>query len=158
MSMTQGEAVFQAVVAVFGTDGKLDAAVPETKTWSDETKQKVHAIVFAAFKSGSVAKNSGGTDDAALLKYIPGLVNNWVRKDLRMNGGVKYAPKNPGSRTGTQDEAIKNMKILLSVTTDPEAKLAIEAEIAKRVEELKPKVTVDVSKLPESLRHLIPQS
>jgi len=153
--MTQGEAVFQAVVSVFGTDGKLDAAVPETKTWSEETKQKVHGLVFQMFKAGLVTKNSGGSDDASLLKYIPGLVNNWCRKDLRLNGGIKYTPKNPGSRTGTQDESIRAMKTLLSLTTDPEAKLAIEAEIAKRVEELKPKVTVDVTKLPESLRHLV---
>jgi hypothetical protein len=156
--MTQGEAVFQAVLAVFGNEGKLDGAVPETKTWSEETKQKVHAIVFAAFKSGAVAKNSGGNDDASLLKYVPGLVNNWVRKDSRLNGGVKYIPKNPGSRTGTQDESIRAMKTLLSLTTDPEAKLAIQAEIDKRVAALKPKVEIKVDALPESLRHLVPQS
>lgn len=155
--MTQGDVVFQAVVAVFGTDGKLTEAVPETKAWTEAQKREVHDRVFMAFKTGVTTKSSGGTDDASLLKYIPGLVNNWVRKDLRLNGGVKYTAKNPGSRSGGGDEMIKNMKILLGATTDPEARLAIQAEIDKRMEELKPKVTINVDALPEALRHLVKQ-
>lgn len=155
--MTQGDVVFQAVVAVFGTDGKLTEAVPETKAWTEAQKREVHDRVFMAFKTGVTVKSSGGTDDASLLKYIPGLVNNWVRKDLRLNGGVKYTAKNPGSRSGGGDEMIKNMKILLGATTDPEARLAIQAEIDKRMEELKPKVTINVDALPEALRHLVKQ-
>lgn len=155
--MTQGDVVFQAVVAVFGVDGELTGAVPETKAWTDEQKREVHGKVFIAFKTGVTTKSSGGTDDASLLKYIPGLVNNWVRKDLRLNGGVKYTAKNPGSRSGNGDEAIKNMKLLLANVTDPEARAAIQTEIDKRMEEIKPKVTINVDALPEALRHLVKQ-
>ncbi len=155
--MTQGDVVFQAVVAVFGVEGKLNEAVPETKAWTEEQKRAVHGRVFLSFKTGETVKSSGGTDDASLLKYIPGLVNNWVRKDLRLNGGVKYTAKNPGSRSGGGDEAIRNMKILLGAVTDPEARAAIQAEIDKRMEEIKPKVTINVDALPEALRHLVKQ-
>lgn len=155
--MTQGDVVFQAVVDVFGADGKLTEAVPETKTWTDAQKREVHGKVFIAFKTGVTTKASGGTDDASLLKYIPGLVNNWVRKDLRLNGGVKYTAKNPGSRSGNGDEAIKNMKLLLANVTDPEARAAIQTEIDKRMEEIKPKVTINIDALPEALRHLVKQ-
>lgn len=153
--MTQGEAVFQAVLAVFGNDGKLNGAVPETKAWSEEQKRAVHGRVFLSFKTGETTKSSGGQTDADLMKYIPGLVNNWVRKDLRLNGGVQYTAKNPGSRSGSGDEAIRNMKILLGAVSDPEARLAIQAEIDKRMEEIKPKATINVDALPESLRHLV---
>lgn len=153
--MTQGDVVFNAVVAVFGTDGELNGAVPETKNWTEEQKRAVHGKVFLAFKSGETVKSSGGQDDASLLKYIPGLVNNWVRKDLRLNGGVKYTAKNPGSRSGGGDEVIRNMKILLANVTDPGARKAVQAEIDKRMEEIKPKVTINTDLLPESLRHLV---
>lgn len=155
--MTQNEAVFQAVMAVFGNNGKLDGAVPETGKWSDEQKKKVYGLVFNSFKSGEVEKRSGGQTDADLNKYIPGLVNNHVRKDKRLNGGVDYEPKRPGIRSGSGDESVKAMRTLLSMTTDPAAKAAIQAEIDKRLAEIKPKVTIDIEKLPESLRHLVQQ-
>jgi len=155
--MTQNEAVFQAVLAVFGNDGQLDGAVPETGKWSDKQKDEVYAFLMYSFKQGEWTKNSGGTD-ASLMKYIPGLVNNHVRKDLRLNGGTKYETKRPGSRAGTGDESVKAMRTLLSMTPDPAAKAAIQREIDKRLAEIKPKVEVNLAALPESLRHLIPQS
>ncbi len=154
--MTQNEAVVKAVVAVFGNNGKLDGAVPETGKWTDAQKQLVHAMVLESFKSGECVKASGGQTEADLIKYIPGLVNNHVRKDLKLNGGVKYEAKNPGIRAGTGDEAIKAMRTLLSITADPKAKAAIQSEIDKRLAELKPKQVIKAELLPESLRHLIP--
>jgi len=153
--MTQGELVYLAVLSVFGNDGKLDGPVPSTTQWTKDQTEKVHERILLGFLNGEVQKNSGGNDEISLKKYIPGLTNNWVRKDKRMNGGVTYAPKNPGSRTGSGDEQLKNLKVLLSVVTDPEAKLAVQAEIDKRLEELKPKVQLDISKLPEHLRAFV---
>ena len=150
MSITQGEAVFQAVRTIFP-----EGTVPPTTEWNSNQKEKVHGIILQMFLEGTVDKKSGGNDSVSLMKYIPGLTNNWVRKDKRMNGGVQYAPKNPGSRTGSGDEQLKNLKVLLSLVVDPEAKLAVQQEIDKRVAELKPTVTVDLSKIPEHLRHLV---
>lgn len=150
MSMKQGEAVFQAVSKVFDTN----EVVPPTSKWSDTQKKEVNTLVFNFFKSGATA-HSGNPTDQQLLKYIPGLVNNWVRKDKRLNGGVKYETKNPGSRSGSGDESVKAMKQLLSATTDPEARQQIQAAIDARLEELKPKVEIKVDALPESLRHLV---
>lgn len=146
MAMTQGEAVYMAVREVFP-----QGAVPSTTTWTDEQKRQVHAIVFSLFKAGEVNKTSGGSDDASLMKYIPGLVNNWVRKDKRLNGGTTYVPKNPGSRSGSGDEILKNLKLLYAAVTDPDAKVAVQQEIDKRMLELKPKIELDISKLPEHL-------
>lgn len=153
--MTQNEAVFMAVRAVFGKDVEI---IPETGKWSEKQKEGVYGMMMGMFKDGAWSKNSGGTDDAAVLKYIPGLVNNHVRKDKRLNGGIEYEVKRPGSRTGSGDETIKAMRTLLSVTSDPSAKNAIQVEIDKRLESLKPKVEIKVDALPESLRHLVPQN
>lgn len=146
----QGEAVFQAVSETFDTNEK----VPETSSWTDAQKQAVYGAIFQMFKTG-VTAHSKNPDDAALLKYIPGLVNNWVRKDPRMNGGTKYQTKNPGSRQGSGDEMVKNLKILLSTIEDPDQRGEVEAALKTRLEQLKPKTVIDVTKIPESLRHLV---
>ena len=150
--MTQGELVYIAVRSVFTSN----EAVPSTKSWTDDQLKRVHDRVLLGFVNGEVSKNSGGNDEVALRKYIPGLVNNWVRKDTRLNGGTKYVPLNPGSRTGSGDETLKNLKLMLGMVSDPDAKVAVQAEIDKRIEALKPKtVTLNIDAIPEALRHLI---
>lgn len=150
--MTQNEAVYLAVVSTFPNT----EIIPETSKWSDAQKEQVYSALMTSFKAGQWMKNSGGQDDASVMKYIPGLVNNHVRKDTRLNGGTKYEAKRPGSRSGSGDESIKAMRTLLSVTTDPAVKAQIQEAIDARVLELKPKTEIDASKLPESLRHLVP--
>ena len=133
--MKQSDAVFQAVSKTFAThEGQ---AIPETGRWTTEQKQEVYGTLLTMFQSGEVTKASGGTDDASLMKYIPGLVNN------------------PGSRTGSGDESIKAMRALLSGTTDPAVKNQIQTLIDARLEELKPKAVINVDALPEALRHLV---
>ena len=146
--MTQGELVFLAVSSVFGD---VDA-VPNTIQWTKEQLDAVHQRVLLGFINGDVNKNSGGTDEIALRKYIPGLVNNWVRKDTRLNGGTKYTPKNPGSRTGSGDETLKNLRILMTMVAE-DVKPAVQVEIDKRIEELRPKPqALNIVALPEALR------
>ena len=148
--MTQGEIVVLAVRKVFP-----EGVVPSTTTWSDAQFKEVNEIVVAAFLNGTVEKKSGGNDEISIRKYTPGLINNWVRKSKQLNGGETYIPKNPGSRTGSGDEKLKNLKLLLAQVTDPGARAAVQAEIDKRTEELKPKVEINLELLPEHLRALI---
>lgn len=148
MAISQGEAVFQAVSQVLNSqiDGKV--------TLTDAQTEAVYAKVLMAFTEGVTVHKANPTPEA-LKKYIPGLVNNWLRKDKRLNGNTKYQAKNPGSRAGTGDESIKAMRTLLSATTDVDARAQIEAAIQARLNELKPKPTVNVAALPEALRHLV---
>lgn len=146
-TITQGEAVFQAVKEVMGNvDGKYEP--------TKEQLRQIEATVLAMFTSGLTVHSKNPTPDQ-LKKYVPGLVNNWLRKDKRLNGGVQYVAKNPGSRSGSQDESIKAMRLLQQTVDTEEAKAAIQVEIDKRLAELKPTPTVDITKLPESLRHLV---
>jgi hypothetical protein len=149
MAVTQGEAVFQAVRDVFPQE-----VVPPSTEWSSSQKEAVYGAVFRMFKDGYTS-HRGNPDDAALLKYIPGLVNNWVRKDKRLNGGAKYLPKNPGSRTGSGDEVLRNLKALLATQKDPEVRAEIQLHIDERMGALKPKPEINVDALPAALRHLV---
>jgi hypothetical protein len=130
MSMKQGEAVFQAVVNV---TGKQDGAYVLTT----EQRAEVREILFEGFKQGKIVLSKGYTDKE-LDAYIPGLISNWLRKDPRLNGGVKYTPKNPGSRAGQGDETVRNMKLLLDTVKDPAGRAHIQAKIDERVAALKP--------------------
>ena len=147
---TQGEIVVLAVRAIFPT-----GVVPSTTEWTKEQFTEVNERVVQAFLTGEVEKRSGGSDEAAIRKYTPGLINNWVRKSKELNGGTTYIPKNPGSRSGSGDEKLKNLKLLLEAVTDPDAKAAVQVEIDKRIAELQPKVEINLDLLPEHLRALL---
>jgi hypothetical protein len=125
-------------------------------------KQQVREILFTSFRNGQVEYKSSFQskvdDDSELKKYISGLVNNWIRKAKEFNSGQTYKAKNPGSRAGSQDPEVKEMRKLLSVTTDPEARTLIQEAINSKIAELKAEknqVEIDISNLPEHLKHLV---
>lgn len=142
--MNQKEAVFQVVSSIKSIEGKT--------TLTSTEKEDVYTALQVMFMSGEAEYKGARTEDA-IAKYIPGLVNNWLRKDTRLNGGDKYVTKNPGSRSGSGDASLRAMKALL--VAQPENKAVIQAAIDQRKSELKPKVEVNVALLPEALRHLV---
>jgi hypothetical protein len=153
--MNQKDAVFQAVYAVI-SNGNEEHEIHGKVELSKDQKKQVHTLLIAEFLAGRV-EFRGTMNEEVAKDYVPGLVNNWLRKDKRLNGGEKYVPKNPGSRQGSGDEALKMMRSLLKITTDPEDRKAIEKEIAAREAVVKAakQPVIDPAKLPESLRHLV---
>lgn len=148
--LSQKEAVYQAVLSVKGTT-EVSGAVSMTR----EERAMVNQILVEGFRSGSIELDRVYSD-TELKAYVSGLQSNWLRKDTRLNGGVAYVPKNPGSRAGSGDAQLKALRALLSVTTDPSDKTEIQGYIDARVAELaKAKastaVQVDFSKLPPEL-------
>jgi hypothetical protein len=150
--LKQKEAVFQAICALRGAQ-EFNGAVELSK---DERAQ-VMSTLYADFQAGKIQFDGELPAEKELRSYVSGLISNWLRKDSRLNGNTKYVPKNPGTRTGVGDEAMKAMRALLAVTTEPEARRNIEAEIEKRALELKPKKEINIDALPENLRHLAVQ-
>lgn len=128
--MKQSDAVYQAVVNVVG---EVDGAYAPTR----EQRAQVAAILFEGFRAGTIAIGTE-YDDAGLKQYTSGLISNWLRKDSRLNGGVKYEAKNPGSRTGSTDPQVKAMRILLSTKSDAAECAEIQSYIDKRLAEIKP--------------------
>lgn len=145
--MTQKEAVFQAVKNVCG---EQDGAYIPTK----EQRAQINQILFQGFKSETIELDRQFSD-SDLKGYVSGLQSNWLRKDKRLNGGMKYVAQNPGSRAGSSDPQLKAMRALLSTLTTEEEKSEVQGYIDARVSEInaskKKSVTIDFSALPADL-------
>ncbi len=149
--LKQKDAVFQAVLNIVGNQ---DGAYSPTK----EERAQINQILVESFKNGSVVYDGQLPEEKELRAYVSGLVSNWLRKDNRLNGGVAYVAKNPGSRTGNTDPQIKAMRALLATKTDEAERTEIQSFINRRLAEIKPAKatkTVDVNSLPEELKHLV---
>lgn len=147
--LSQKEAVYNAVVSVKGTSEFEGSAVSMTR----EERAIVNQILVEGFKAGTVELEKTFTD-AELKAYVSGLQSNWLRKDKRLNGGIAYVPKNPGSRAGTGDAQLKALRALMSTLNDPSDRAEVQKHIDARVAELgrakQPKI--DLSALPAELR------
>ena len=161
---SQKEAVCNALLSVLSARGheyELNGEASINSVLTKDDKAKVRAIIFEGFRSGEISMTDDAqekyADDTEMNKYVNGLVNNWIKKNPEFNGGDKYVPENPGSRTGQSDDQIKALRALKKTTNDATAIAEIDEAIEARLAEIKPSatVTIDVSALPEHLRHLV---
>ena len=161
MATNQREATVNAVLAVLqerGINYVLNGEISVSEVLTRADKEKVKDILVSGFNSETIEMSTEGKqkylNKKELNSYVSGLINNWVRKFSGFNGGEKYTAKNPGIRTGSTDEQIKEMRKLLKTTNDAKAKTLIEQAIQARIAEIKPKneVQIDLDKLPEDLR------
>jgi hypothetical protein len=152
--MNQKEAVFAAVTSVLAESG-IEVEGDVSQFMTKERRSEVNAILFEGFRSGKVALDREFTD-SELKAYVSGLQSNWLRKDKRLNGGVQYVPKNPGSRMGSGDAQLKALKALLKIKTEPSEVAEIQRFIERRESEISTErakqVTINVDDLPAELR------
>jgi len=126
-----------------------------------ETRKAVCAIVTAGIVSGEIRCDKiDVTDEAAVKKYVPSMVSNWLRKSPKLNGGTAHKIKNPGSRAGSGDKALKNMRALAKVHKDnPETLAEIQKHIDERVATLKAEkvkhIELDMDAIPDSLKAVL---
>jgi hypothetical protein len=145
--MNQKEAVYNAVCSVTGHKG--EGICTPTK----EQRAQVNAILFEGFRAGKITIDREFSD-SDLKGYVSGLQSNWLRKDVRLNGGVKYAAKNPGSRAGSTDPELKALRALIMTVSTPEDKAEVQSYIdarTARIAATKQAKTVDFSALPADL-------
>ena len=162
----QKTAVCDALLSVYkdrtGLDYKLNGETPLSKLLTKEDKEKVKSLIFIGFQEDTIsmtdeAKANNNTT-ALMKKYVDGVVNNWIRKEKSFNGGEIYKAKNPGSRAGSGDETVKNLKILLEKVKGTANEADVLKAIETRIAEIKPAkaaATINIDALPESLRHLV---
>lgn len=140
--LSQKAAVYNAVQSIHSFDDNQEV------TLTKDERAQVVTIVCAAFDAHEVALSDAARakfdTPEKLRSYTSGMVNNWLRKDTRMNGGTKYVTKNPGSRAGSADALIKNLKLLKSTISDPDKLTQIEAAIEARQAEIKVEKAKDV--------------
>lgn len=145
-TMSQKEAVYVAVVSVTGYTG--EGPCEPTR----EQRAQVNMVLFEGFRAGRIELDTEFTDQQ-LKSYVSGLQSNWLRKDKRLNGGVTYQAKNPGSRAGSGDPQLKALRALMSTLTEESDRAEVQSHIDARVAEIaKTKApTVDFSQLPAEL-------
>ena len=148
--MNQKEAVFQAVTNT--CEPSDSGAFLPTK----EQRAAVNLILFEGFRNGDISIDRE-FNDKDLKSYVSGLQSNWLRKDTRLNGDVKYVAKNPGSRAGSGNPQVKAMRALQSTMTDPTKVAEIQSYIDAAIAAAKPTktVTINVADLPAELQHLV---
>jgi len=158
MSIKQNDSVFQAVCSVLGVDGFNEAVILTKNERSNVIEIVTQGIMSGTVDFSAEARIKHDTE-AKVRTYTNGMVSNHLRKDKRLNGEVKYEPKNPGSRAGQGDDQLKALKALASTLPAGYDRTAIDAAIASRVEELKASKTkavkIDMSFLPEEFKHLV---
>jgi hypothetical protein len=154
---SQRAAVFAAISATLEAHNiEFTQGMDVKSVLTKEMKSEVNDSLCKGFRDGSIELSTEYPTDAELRSYTSGLISNWLRKDPELNGGIKYVPKNPGSRTGSTDPQMKALKILLSQTADADDKAEIQSFIDVRATELnagkvkaKP---IDFSVLPAELQ------
>lgn len=157
-NVNQKTGVFNAVCSVLDQES-FDSAVELTK----EQRSQVIEIVTNGFMANEIDMSDAARvkhDTPAKMKtYTNGLVSNWLRKDKRLNGGQQYKVKNPGSRAGSGDAVIKELKKMQSTFTEQEHIDAVQAEIDKRLAVIKAEkaknIEIDMSLIPDDLKDLL---
>lgn len=163
----QKDAVFAHVESVVGT---ITGQVTLTK----DQRHEVIAAITQAIQLGTVefsteAKAKYDTTEK-VRTYVGGLVNNWLRKDPRLNGNTKYQAANPGSRTNSGDEQLKALKQLrkqIAQSGDTTKLAEVDTAITNRQAELKAakptkaktvklqQPQVDLSDVPDELKEAL---
>lgn len=162
--MKQKDAIYNLIVGAFATanipfnDGMDVASTMKDKTF----RASVQAAAEAGFLAGEIpfedtpSNREKMTTPAKLSQYVSGLISNWVRKDVRLNGNTKYAAKNPGTRVGSTDPQLKALRQLATQFKGDSLKFAeIQNHITTRVSALQSEkaksIKVDLSVLDPAL-------
>ncbi len=154
--MKQREAVFEAVHSVLKAEGEFTEG--EKASLSKEQRAKVLKKLMDGFQKGKI-ELSTQYEEKDLKSYTSSLLNNWLRKDPRLNGGGKYTPKNPGSRVGQSDDQVRALRMLYKAQENQGAnkdvldqiQAAIEDRVSSVRSDRQKPIDVDFSKIPSEL-------
>lgn len=150
--MNQKELVFSIVTKFFGSKFENGMSI------SKEEKSSIVDLIVEAHAKGEMTIESAKAQ-GNVKSYVIGLLNNHLRKDTRLNGGDKYTPANPGSRSGSSDPQIRAARQLLKTKEKGSAEFnKIQGFIDTKVAAIKAekaKTVIDVESLPEELQGLV---
>ena len=152
MKVNQKEGVFNAV-------GSLVDITEDAVVLTKEQKHTLIGMLATSLEEGAIivteAKQAKMTEAKHYRDYASNILNNWTRKDTRLNGGEKYQTKNPGSRAGAGDDQLKELKKFKSTLSEPDQVAKVQEAIDTRLGELK--IERNAGKVEEINFDLIPQ-
>jgi hypothetical protein len=138
MANSQKQVVHNAIMAFLQENG---LSLNDNKVELTHNDRKtIVTMIMAAIDSGdmhlSVTALAKHDTPKKIRNYSTGLLSNWLRKDHRINGGLKHKIKNPGSKANQDDEVIKSLKSIRKLLSNHKEILAIDAEISLRIKQL----------------------
>ena len=165
--LSQHSAVIEVTKSILGERFAPGKDVKGYATKAD--RQAIAAKIAELMLSGEVALSDeakakyGESAEILASRYVMGMVTNWFNKSKELNGGVAYQAKNPGSRAGSSDEQIREMKKLrkqLESLGNVDGIAEVDAAIARRLSEISKPAKIDIKTelLPQDLVNLVPQS
>ena len=161
---SQVNAVVETIIEVLSEnniDYQLNGEQTVKSVLSPDMLTDIRSRLLIGFNNNEISMTDKArvknNTEPLMKKYVNGLLNNWIRKYKPFNNGVKYEIKNPGSRQGSGDEQVKEMRKLLKTITDTETRAQVQEAIDARLAEIKPAstVTINTEAIPEHLRHLV---
>jgi hypothetical protein len=148
---TQKQAVYEATSNVLSDLGiHFTDGMNVCEVITDDARDAIQTIVFEGFRDSAISLDTTDANkdklssDSKLKAYVSGLVSNWFRKDKRLNGGTQYIAKNPGSRAGSNDPEVRELRKALKIFEKGSEKHTLcQAAINERITELKPAKVVE---------------
>lgn len=162
MSISQKDGVYSAVTAFLEEHNIPFEESSKPVVLSTDQRKTIVMMLVKATDAGELTRKSNKSGQT-LEQYWSGTLSNWLRRDPRLNGGHENVqPKNPGSRAGTGDAELRELKKLMKqveVTGNEEHIAAVKEAIDARTKiveaERAKKIAVDLSKIdPELLASL----
>ena len=137
---SQRDAVYDAVVRFL--TARNESVGGRKIELSTEERLSVNKTLARSLHEGEYVFNTKDKYDT--LEKVEGysirLLSNWLRRDTRLNGGVKHVIKNVGSRAHAKDAVVKKLKSLRRKLSDLREIEIVDVEIAGRVRALKSSV------------------
>ena len=165
--LSQHSAVVNATKTWFGERFRTGEDVKTYATKAD--RQAIALAVAEGMLNGEVELSDAAkakyaeSIETLTSRYVMGMVTNWFNKSKELNGGAKYEIKNPGSRAGSGDDQVREMRKLkkqLESLGNDDGVARVDAAIAARLAEIgaaaKTKtIEINADAIPEELRALI---
>jgi len=153
--ISQKEYTYNVVREIYGEiEGKVELS-------SEQRSQCIGMICEGIMNKEVMFSDNAWTKydtEDKVKKYCSSLLTNHLKKDKRLNGGIKYVPANPGSRRESTDPVIKTLKLFIQSLDEGDERIEVaQQEIDARMAEIeaekkKQQVTIDVDLLPDELR------
>lgn len=141
-TLTQHAAVVAATKLILGSDFQegVDIKTYVTKEQKSAITDEVTRMLAEGEAELSKEARAKYDDAKKLRSYTAGMVTNWFLKSKELNGNTKHEIKNPGSRAGSGDEKVKQMRALraqLVAMGNDDAVAKIDEAIKARLAEIK---------------------
>jgi len=160
MRISQKDAVYEVSMRVLEENGVIfEEGVDVLVDVIDrDIRSTIVSILVESFKEDKIVMNKRH-EGKNLRRYASGLISNWAKKDTRLNGNVEYRIKNPGSRVGTTDPMVRELRKFLKQVKGTKHEEDVKKELSIRLNSIRKEqvkdIVINTNLIPDSIKHLV---